>query len=120
MPDTSSTKHSTPFPGAEYLDVSNVTDMNFMFYLFGSNSSTLNTVPDVSEWNTGNVTNMKQMFNNYGITSTNISCVLDLSGWDLPKITGTNGNDVFNFNPKTFDVTIPAKTGEKANEGGKW
>ena len=63
---------------------------------------------------------MKQMFEGYGNASTSISCVLDLSEWDLSEITETNGNDVFKFNPKTFDVTIPAKTGEKSNEINSW
>ena len=107
-------------PDVSKWNTGNVTNMQQMFMEYGHKSTALNTVPNVSGWNTGKVTNMKQMFNNYGSTSENISCVLDLSGWDLSKITGTNGNDVFNFNPKTFDVTIPAKTGEKSNEGGKW
>ena len=97
-----------------------VDNMRDMFNSYGYTSTALNAVPNVSKWNTGKVENMQQMFYEYGFTSTNISCVLDLSGWDLSKITGTNGVNVFNFNPKTFNVTIPAKTGEKSNEGDKW
>ena len=96
----------------------NVTTMTNMFQNYGYSSNALSTVPNVSNWETGNVTSMVNMFNGYGYTSTNISCVLDLSGWDLSII--TSGGDVFKFNPKTFDVTIPAKTGEKSNEGDKW
>ena len=107
-------------PDVSKWNTGKVEDMHQMFQEYGHKSTVLNTVPNVSGWNTGNVTNMNQMFYNYGIASTNISCVLDLSGWDLSKITGTNGNNVFNFNPKTFNVKIPHKTGEKSNEGGKW
>ena len=95
-----------------------VTSMTNMFQNYGYSSTGLSTVPNVSNWKTGKVTRMTNMFNGYGNTSTNISCVLDLSGWDLSKI--TSGDDVFKFNPSTFNVTIPAKTGEKSNEGGKW
>lgn len=174
--------------GAEYLDVSNVTDMSYMFNSFGSKSTILNTVPNVSKWNTGNVTNMSNMFKEYGNKSTvlnvvpdvsgwntgnvtsmanmfnqygyssaaltkvtdvsgwstaklkdlgnmfqnygglntgdattvesNVEFTLDLSGWDLTNL--TNGESAFALKPKTFNVTIPAKTGEKANETGKW
>lgn len=96
----------------------NVTTMANMFQNYGYSSTALSTVPNVSNWKTGKVTSMTNMFNGYGYKSTNISCVLDLSGWDLSKI--TSGDDVFKFKPSTFDVTIPAKTGEKSNEGGKW
>ncbi len=107
-------------PDVSKWDTGNVTDMSHMFEEYGKNSTALNTVPNVSKWNTGNVTNMYQMFNGYGNISSNISCVLDLSGWDLSKIKEIMGADVFKFNPKTFDVTIPAKTGEKSNESDKW
>ena len=101
-------------------DTTKVEQMEVVFKDYGYNSTKLKDVPDVSNWKTGNVTNMKQMFDNYGNASTNISCVLDLSGWDLSKITGTNGVKVFNFNPKTFNVTIPAKTGDKDNDSNNW
>ncbi len=107
-------------PDVSNWNTGNVTNMANMFYEYGHKSTSLGTVPDVSGWNTGKVENMQQMFYEYGKASTNISCVLDLSGWDLSKITETHGEKVFNFNPKTFNVTIPAKTGEKSNEGDKW
>ena len=99
-------------------------DMSYMFNNFGGGKSgsptALNGVPIVSKWNTGNVTNMSGMFNGYGNTSKNISCVLDLSEWYLSKITGTNGNDVFNFNPETLGVKFSSKTGENDNEANNW
>ncbi len=107
-------------PDVSKWNTGNVTSMKQMFFEYGHKSTALDTVPNVSGWNTGKVTNMSGMFNGYGYTSTNISCVLDLSGWDLSKITGKYGENVFSFNPKTFDVKIPAKTGEKPNEGDKW
>lgn len=107
-------------PDVSKWNTGNVTSMQQMFMGYGYNSTALNTVPDVSNWNTGNVTYMNQMFFVYGNASTNISCVLDLSGWDLSKIEEDKGANVFNFKPKTFNVKIPHKTGEKSNESGKW
>ena len=112
-----STKLGT-VPDVSNWNTGNVATMNSMFNGYGNSSTALTAVPVVSKWNTGKVTNMANMFYEYGYGS--VDFVLDLSGWDLSKITGTNGNDVFNFNPKTFNVTIPAKTGEKSNESDKW
>ncbi len=96
--------------GAEYLDVSKVKDMSYMFqgfgsetltdvpkvsgwntgevkdmsYMFkdyGSRNRTFNVVPDVSKWNTDNVNNMSYMFNNYGGLSESLNAVPDVSGW---------------------------------------
>ena len=105
-------------PDVSGWNTSSVTTMGNMFQNYGYSSTALSTVPNVSNWKTGKVTSMTNMFNGYGYTSKNISCVLDLSGWDLSKI--TSGGDVFNFKPSTFNVTIPATTGAKSNEGGKW
>ncbi|WP_421000218.1 bacterial Ig-like domain-containing protein [Carnobacterium maltaromaticum] len=85
-----------------YLDTSNVTNMNSMFYgaenlttidvsnwntskvttmggaFFGTDLSVL----DVSQWNTSNVTSMNNMFSNMSkITA------LDVSNWDTSKVT---------------------------------
>lgn len=59
-----------------YLDVSNTTNMSYMF----SESSLV--ALDASKWNTSKVTNMSYMFNNCNqLTS------LDLSGWDTSSVT---------------------------------
>lgn len=59
------------------IDVSNTTNMSFMF----ANCRTLASV-DLSSWDTSNVTNMSYMFNNSLALSS-----LDLSGWDTSKVT---------------------------------
>lgn len=46
--------------GLEYVDTSNVTDMKYMFYSTGYNSS--NFTLDLNSFNTKNVTNMESMF----------------------------------------------------------
>ena len=73
--------------GAEYLDVSQVTNMAYMFSEYGYQSSTLNIVPDVSEWNTGKVTNMSYMFQKYGYKSTALNAVPDVSMWNTVNVT---------------------------------
>ena len=73
--------------GAEYLDVSNVTDMTSMFSSYGRNSTGLNAVPDVSRWNTGNVTNLSSMFSSYGYNSKNLAIVPDVSSWNTSNVT---------------------------------
>ena len=40
------------------IGIENVTDMRYMFY----NCSSLNSLPDISNWNTSNVTDMSWMF----------------------------------------------------------
>ena len=105
-------------PDVSGWNTGNVTDMSYMFEEYGCNSQNLNTVPNVSKWNTGNVTDMSGMFRTYGKTSENINCELDLSGWSLAKL--EKGSELFKFTPKTFNVTIPAKTGEKDNDTDHW
>ena len=78
---------ATSITGAQYLDVSNVTDMNRMFYNFGYNSTDLNVVPDVSKWDTGNVTSIDQIFDSYGSKSTVLNAVPDVSKWDTSNVT---------------------------------
>ncbi len=73
--------------GTEYLDVSNTTDMSYMFYKYGSASTVLTAVPDVSNWNTGKVTNMNRMFWSYGNNSTVLAGVPDVSKWNTGNVT---------------------------------
>ena len=99
---------ATNISGAEYLDVSNVTDMSYMFNNFGggnTNSHTiLNSVPNVSGWNTGNVTNMTAMFESYGNFSDNLAIVPDVSDWNTSNVTNMAymfqkyGHESQNFN----------------------
>lgn len=80
-------KKATSITGAQYLDVSNVTDMNHMFYDFGYNSTDLNVVPDVSKWDTDNVTTMQEIFYSYGSKSTVLNAVPDVSKWNTGNVT---------------------------------
>ena len=78
-------------------DVSNVTDMSYMFYHSKFNQN-------ISNWNVSNVTTMKYMFGrasnfNQNLNSWSVSNVTDCTGfdtsvynWDLPKPNFTNCN----------------------------
>lgn len=59
------------------VDISNVTDMSYMFM-----NSQLTTVGDLGKWNTSNVTDMSNMFNNSNLTN-----VGDLSKWNTSNVT---------------------------------
>ena len=65
--------------GFEYLNTSNVTDMRSMFKHYGK---TLNTVPNVSNWNTTNVKNMSSMFCEYSFDSNDLNQAPDVSKWN--------------------------------------
>ena len=90
---------ATSFTGAELSgwNVSNVTDMGFMF--LGASAFNGN----ISNWEVGNVTTMRQMFIN--ATSFN----QDLSGWKVGNVTAMNtmflGASAFNGNISTWDVS---------------
>ncbi len=73
--------------GAENLKLDNVTNMGYMFLYFGSNNDSINSVPDVSAWNTGNVTNMSAVFIGYGFASSALDKVPDVSGWNTENVT---------------------------------
>ena len=53
--------------------------MNHMFY----ECKSLNSLPDISKWNTSNVTNMYSMFYN----CSSLKSLPDLSEWDTKKVT---------------------------------
>ncbi|MDO5328790.1 MAG: BspA family leucine-rich repeat surface protein [Coriobacteriia bacterium] len=90
-------KNANDIAGFEYLDVSKVTDMKFMFRGYGLGSTKvdtkINSVPDVSSWNTSNVRDMNHMFESYGQYSSELNqapiCahVDDSEVWDLSNIT---------------------------------
>lgn len=67
--------------GLEYLNTSNVTDMNGMFY----NCSSLTSL-DVSNFNTSNVTNMMVMFHRCSSLTS-----LDVSNFNTSNVTSMNG-----------------------------
>ena len=58
-------------------DVSNVTDMSYMFFT----CEKLKSVGDISKWNVSNVTNMNSMFEFCN------SFNQDLSNWDVSSVT---------------------------------
>ena len=59
-------------------DVSNVTDMNHMFY----GCKNLESVGDISSWDVSNVTNMSHMF----YMCEELKSVVDISGWDVSNV----------------------------------
>ena len=73
-------------------DVSNVTDMHYMFYC----CEELESVGDISKWDVSNVTNMSSIF----FACEELKSVGDISKWDVSNV--TNMNDMFhsceNFN----------------------
>lgn len=79
--------------GLEYLDVSQVTDMSWMFASFGVNVSDFTCVPNISNWKTGNVTKTEHMFYNFGCSSLELTTVPDFSAWDMHSL--ENAQDMF-------------------------
>ena len=61
-----------------YWDVSNITDMKYMFY----DCEELESVGDLSNWNVSNVTDMNSMFCN----CKELEYVGDISEWDISKV----------------------------------
>ena len=99
--------------GAEYLDVSNVADMTYMFAQFGKDSETLNDVPDVRDWDTSNVAGMKAIFYRYGNGSTELNAVPDVSGWNTGSVKDM-GYMFYEYGSKSTVLdAVPAVNGEK-------
>lgn len=93
-----STELVDTFNHFEYLDVSNVTSMNSMFYSCSSEAGAGKTaigLPNVSNWNTAKVTDMSCMFMNFGsCTYDHDEChvpgVPDVSRWNTAKVVDFN------------------------------
>ena len=82
-----------------YWNVSNVTNMSYMFYM----CKELESVGDISKWDTSNVTDIKYMF--YGCESFN----QDVSGWNVKNVTNMKymffGCTSFNQDISNWDVS---------------
>ena len=79
-------KSASVSEGFEYLDTSKVTNMGEMFKNYGYSSTTINTVPNVENWNTTKVSNMASMFSDYGYSSTVLDKVPNVSNWTISSV----------------------------------
>lgn len=103
-----------PVLGINEWDVSNITNMSYMFSGFSSDldltdwdvsnvtsmgamfqDATMSDVGDITGWVTSNVTDMSYMFDGPQLT-------LDLSGWDVSKVTSYD-----NFSAPDSQITPP-------------
>ena len=74
------------------LDVSNVTDMNYMFY-----KNKISDLTSLANWNTSNVTDMQSMF-----SYNSISNLTPLAHWNTSKV--TDMSSMFANNPDIIDL----------------
>ena len=91
----------------QYIDISNMTSMEKMFY----NCSTLTSIEGIADWDVSNITNMTSMFEWCSSIAT-----LDLSNWDVSNVIDMSymfsrcinlislGN-ITNWNTKSLAVT---------------
>ena len=82
-------------------DVSNVTDMRYMFY----GCKELKSVGDLSNWDVSNVTDMSCMF----FVCEKLELTGDLSNWNVSNVTNMdcmfNGCNIFNQDISKWDVS---------------
>lgn len=70
--------------GAEFLDVSHVTDMSYMFSHFGDGEAEPVAVPNVRDWDTGSLTTATRMFEYYG--GYRVTAAPDVSMWNTENL----------------------------------
>lgn len=117
-------------PDVSHWDTSEMEYMNYLFSYYGCASAVLSSVPVVSGWDTSKVRTMYVMFSYYGYNSTVLDFTLDLSGWNVERVgTGEYNYAAYSYDSmfghagyyaQTWSVTIPAATGEKANDSEHW
>ena len=83
------------------LNVSNVTNMEYMFYYAGwYNNHEIFNLGDLSVWDTSNVTDMSYMFFSAGYNATTFN--MNLSGWNTSNVTDMS----YMFEEAGFNATI--------------
>ena len=80
-----------------YLDTKNATKMDFMF----ANCTSLESIPDISNWNTKKVISMNSMFSN----CTSLKSIPNISKWDLKNV--SNKSNIF-FNCPLISTSVLA------------
>ena len=90
-------KKANTIDGAEYLDVSHVTDMSYMFYYFGYLEMYESVAaPNVRDWDTGSLTTATSMFEYYGVN--HVTDAPDVSIWNTKNL--RDASSMFRFYAK--------------------